>query len=97
MGKQLIHQEQKENAQHKTARCRNPSDASCLFRLSLIAGISRDHTDAAIITPAAKSRKTLCIFILIRRGTGNTIAAPSVVIRNVKPVPPAAQINRLTP
>ena len=63
------------------------------FSASLIAGISRDHTDAAIITPAANPRKTLCIFILISPRNRNTIAAPSVVIRNVKPVPPAAQIN----
>ena len=54
---------------------------------SSIAGISRLQTEAAIITPAAKPINTFCTPPVICLRKKNTIAAPSVVIKNVKPVP----------
>ena len=56
-----------------------------------MAGISRLHTEAAIITPAANPRKMRCTSALILFLKKKTRAAPRVVIRKVKPVPPAAQ------
>ncbi|MNN83287.1 hypothetical protein D3C81_2003130 [compost metagenome] len=58
-----------------------------------MAGMRRLHTDAAIITPAAKPRNIFCTFPLMVLWKRKTIAAPRVVIRKVKPVPLAAQIN----
>ena len=55
-----------------------------------MAGISRDHTDAAIITPAANPRNTFCMVWDIPFLKKNTMAAPSTVARQVKPVPRAA-------
>ena len=60
---------------------------------SSMAGISSDQTDAAIITPAAKPKKIRCAPAPAFFRNKNTTAAPSVVIRNVKPVPPAAHFN----
>ena len=60
---------------------------------SSMAGMSRLHTDAAIITPAANPRKIRCMASPDRRRRKNTIAAPSDVIKKVKPVPAAAQIS----
>ena len=57
---------------------------------SEIAGIKRLQTEAAIITPAANPRKIFCAPPLICLRKRNTIAAPSVVIKNVKPVPAEA-------
>ena len=56
-----------------------------------MAGMSSDHTDAAIMTPAANPRNARWIAMLLRLRNRNTEAAPSVVIRNVNPVPDAAQ------
>lgn len=55
-----------------------------------MAGSSKLHTAAATMTPAAKPN-----IARWNRGLGspakkNTMAAPSVVIKNVKPVPNAA-------
>ena len=65
-----------------------PKSADCSM-----AGSSRLQTLAAVITPAAKPS-------IVRwnwgRGSStkkNTTAAPKVVIRKVKPVPKAAQLN----
>ena len=60
---------------------------------SSIAGMSRLQMDAAIITPDANPRKICCIRALDCRFIKNTMAAPIVVIRKVKPVPAAAQSN----
>ena len=57
---------------------------------SSMAGMSRLHTDAAIITPAAKPRKMRCTAALSRARNRKTMAAPVAVIRKVKPVPTAA-------
>gem|GEM_PF-2395455 len=60
---------------------------------SSIAGISRLHTEAAIMTPAANPRNTFCtlpLMVLLKR---NTIAAPSAVIEKVNPVPATAHNN----
>jgi hypothetical protein len=57
-----------------------------------MAGISKLHTLAAIITPAAKPKKAFCTFSLCPSFLmKKTTAAPNVVIENVKPVPAAAQ------
>ena len=58
---------------------------------SSMAGMRRLHTEAAIITPAAKPRKTRWKFRLTVLRKKKTRAAPRVVMRKVKPVPPAAQ------
>ena len=55
-----------------------------------MAGISSDHTEAAIITPAAKPRNTFCVTADISFLKKNTMAAPSTVARQVAPVPMAA-------
>ena len=55
-----------------------------------MAGMSSDHTDAAIITPAAKPRNTFCMVWDISFLKKNTMPAPSTVARQVKPVPRAA-------
>ena len=57
---------------------------------SSIAGISSDHTDAAIITPAANPRKMRCAFSEVCFLKNSTSDAPSAVIKNVNPVPIAA-------
>ena len=44
-----------------------------------IAGINRDHTEAAIITPEANPRSIFSSFLFISRLIQNTIAEPSVV------------------
>ena len=58
-----------------------------------MAGISSDHTDAAIMTPAANPRNTRWAKALSRPRNRNTAAAPRVVMRKVKPVPRAAHVN----
>ena len=58
---------------------------------SSMAGISRDQTDAAIITPAANPRKIRWAEAVTCLRKKNTTAAPREVIRKVNPVPPAAQ------
>ena len=55
-----------------------------------MAGISRDHTLAAIITPAAKPRKIRWTAADRSWRKKYTVAAPSTVARQVKPVPRAA-------
>ena len=55
-----------------------------------MAGINSDHTEAATITPAANPRKILCTDALTSLRKKKTTDAPSVVIKNVNPVPPAA-------
>ena len=55
-----------------------------------MAGMSSDHTEAAIMTPAAKPKNTRWSSMLLRLRNRNTDAAPSVVMRNVNPVPAAA-------
>ena len=67
----------------KITLCPRPSAIS-------MAGISKDQTDAAIITPAAKPRNTFCMVWDISFLKKNTIPAPSTVARQVKPVPKAA-------
>ena len=57
---------------------------------SSMAGISRDHMLAAIITPAAKPRKIRWMDALSCFRNRKTMAAPRVVIKKVKPVPVAA-------
>jgi hypothetical protein len=57
-----------------------------------MAGINSDHTEAAIITPAAKPRKALCTFFPISFLKMNTTLAPRAVIKKVNPVPAAAQL-----
>ena len=58
-----------------------------------MAGISRDQTAAAVMTPAAKPRKIRWAIAVACLRKKNTTAAPKVVIKNVKPVPPAAHSN----
>ena len=55
-----------------------------------IAGSSRLHTLAAVITPAAKPMSAFWNAAPVSLAKKNTIAAPSVVIRKVNPVPSAA-------
>ena len=55
-----------------------------------MAGISSDHTAAAIIPPAAKPKNTFWVVCDISFLKQNTIAAPRTVARQVKPVPKAA-------
>ena len=57
---------------------------------SSMAGISRLHTEAATITPAAKPRKIRWAPAVTRLRKKNTMAAPRAVIKQVNPVPPAA-------
>ena len=57
---------------------------------SSMAGMSRLHTEAAIITPAAKPRKIRWMDALSCFRNRKTMAAPRVVIKKVKPVPVAA-------
>ena len=64
-----------------------------LASASSIAGMRRDHTDAAIMTPAANPKKTLCIFSCMSFFKKKTVAAPRAVIKNVNPVPPAAHFK----
>ena len=56
---------------------------------SSMAGMSRLHTEAAIITPAAKPRKIRWMDALSCFRNRKTMAAPRVVIKKVKPVPVA--------
>ena len=56
-----------------------------------MAGSSRLHTEAAVITPAAKPSMARWDRGRGAPGRKNTTAAPRVVIRQVKPVPRAAQ------
>ena len=56
-------------------------------------GISRLHTLAAIITPAANPRNTRWNEGLISFLNRNTTAAPAAVIKKVKPVPSAASVS----
>ena len=56
-----------------------------------MAGMSRDHTLAAIITPAAKPSMIRCREREGVRRNKKTVAAPSVVTAKVKPVPATAQ------
>ncbi|SBW08114.1 hypothetical protein KL86CLO1_12399 [uncultured Eubacteriales bacterium] len=57
---------------------------------SSMAGMSKDQTDAAIITPAAKPRKIRCAPAVACFLKKKTTDAPKLVIKNVKPVPMAA-------
>ncbi len=61
-----------------------------LLSASSMAGMSRLHTAAATMTPAAKPRKIRWAPADTRLRKKNTIEAPRAVIRQVKPVPPAA-------
>lgn len=54
-------------------------------------GMSRDHTLAASITPAAKPSITRCSPGEDWRRNRKTTQAPRAVIRQVKPVPRAAR------
>jgi hypothetical protein len=64
------------------------------FSDSFIAGISRLHTEAAIITPAANPRKArLALSEKSSLFIKSTIPAPSAVIRKVNPVAQAAHIK----
>lgn len=56
-------------------------------RAMSIAGMSRDHTAAAVMTPAAKPRKTFCVLEDMSFRKKKTMAAPITVARQVKPVP----------
>jgi hypothetical protein len=55
-----------------------------------MAGISRDQTEAAIMTPPAKPKNNLRTSADISLRKKNTTAAPSAVIKNVPPVPRSA-------
>ena len=55
-----------------------------------MAGMSILQMEAAIITPAAKPKHTFCSRSSMVLRIRNTVAAPRVVIKKVKPVPPAA-------
>ena len=56
-----------------------------------MAGSSRLHTDAAVITPAANPSMPRRVWGWGTPAKKNTTAAPNVVIKQVKPVPRAAQ------
>ena len=58
-----------------------------------IAGSSRLHTEAAVITPAAKPSITRWMVWEFFLRNKKTTAAPAAVIRAVKPVPAAAQVS----
>ena len=60
-------------------------------RVRSTAGIIMLHTEAASITPAAKPIMTAWSRSFISPAKKNTTAAPSVVIKNIKPVPSEAQ------
>ena len=60
-----------------------------------MAGSSSDHTEAAIITPAAKPKNTFCVVWDRSFLKKNTMAEPRMVAKQVKPVPMAAYINSL--
>ena len=64
-----------------------PSSSACSM-----AGLSRDQTLAAIITPAANPRKMRCVTARSLRKK-NTIAEPAVVMSHVKPHPIAAHAS----
>ena len=55
-----------------------------------IAGMRSDQTDAATITPAANPSETVCMKALCTRPGRSTTAAPTAVMKKVKPVAPAA-------
>ena len=63
-----------------------PASSACSM-----AGMSSDHTDAAIMTPAAKPKNTRWSSMLSRLRNRKTEAAPSVVMEKVNAVPHAAQ------
>lgn len=65
-----------------------PKSADCSM-----AGSSRLQTLAAVITPAAKPSMVRWNWGRGSSTKKNTTAAPKVVIRKVKPVPKAAQLN----
>ena len=60
-----------------------------------MAGSSKDQTDAAIITPAAKPKKIFCVLSDISFLKKNTMPAPKTVARHVKPVPKRANNSSL--
>ena len=64
---------------------------------SSMAGISRLHTEAATITPAAKPRKIRWAPSVTRLRKKKTIEAPRTVIKQVKPVPAAAHSTGCIP
>ena len=73
-----------------------PAASSALWPCSSaisMAGMSSDHTDAAIITPAAKPRKARCSPAPMSFLNKNTVPAPSTVAKQVAPVPSIAKYN----
>ena len=64
-----IKKQKKEYSCEKTNQCSQPFDIS-------IDGISKDHTDAAIITPAANPKSIFSNFGAIRFFKKNTMAEP---------------------
>lgn len=63
-----------------------PSSSACSM-----AGLSRDHTLAAIMTPAANPKKILWVMARSLRKK-KTTAEPAVVISHVKPHPSTAHV-----
>ena len=80
---------EEDDAENEPARSGNPSHLPDSSAFSM-AGMSSDHTEAAIITPAANLRSTRWAIALLRLRNKNTADAPSVVMRNVNSVPHAA-------
>ena len=70
-----IKKQKKEYSCKKTNQCSQPFRALLPFDIS-IDGISKDHTDAAIITPAANPKSIFSNFGAIRFFKKNTMAEP---------------------
>ena len=73
------------NINKNTIPNRNPTAAGihAIFPFVIfIDGISKDHTEAAIITPDAKPNKSFSTFLFILFFIKNTVAVPIVVPKN---------------
>ena len=92
VGEEMVHEQQKPmpRTDPPAAGSQPVWPSSSAFSM---AGMSSDHMLAAIITPAAKPSITRWRIMKVFLRNKKTTAAPAAVIRAVKPVPPAAQVN----
>ena len=58
-----------------------------------MAGISRLHTEAAVMTPAVKPKSSALCLSFSSCAKKKTSAAPSALIMKIKPVPQAASLS----
>ena len=92
MGQNGVQRGEKAHAQQQPCRCGEPAGNAEVRRL-LDGGQQQAQTLAAVITPAAKPSMVRWNWGRGSSTKKNTTAAPKVVIRKVKPVPKAAQLN----